>query len=103
MESPPCPALVAIDEQTDTEQPSEDYVEPMRDGTVEESILEFCVPCATRGATRACEIRAFLEGRVGTARSRAMVSKAKITVAQDHTGRKNKALKYGPSLLKLRA
>ena len=100
MELPPFPAL---DEQTDAEQPSEDYVEPMSDGTVEESILELCVPCATREATRACEIRAFLEGRVGKARARAMLSKAKITVAQDHTGRKNKVVKYGPSLLKLRA
>ena len=103
MESPPCPALVAIDEQTDAEQPSEDYVEPMSDSCEEESILEFCVPCATREATRACEIRAFLEGRVGKARARAMLSKAKITVAQDHTGRKNKVVKCGPSLLKLRA
>ena len=100
MELPPFPAL---DEQTDAEQPSEDYVEPMSDGTVEESILELCVPCATREATRACEIRAFLEGRVGKARARAMLSKAKITVAQDRAGKKNKVVKYGPSLLKLRA
>ena len=106
MESPPFPALLAMDEQPDAEQPSEDYVEdvaPMSDSCEEECILEFCVPCATREATRACEIRAFLGGRVGKARARAMLSKAKITVAQDHTGRKNKVVKYGPSLLKLRA
>ena len=103
---PPCPALLAMDEQTDAEQPPEDYSEdaaPISDGCEEESILELCVPCPTREATRACDMRAFLEGAVGKARARAMLSKAKITVAQDHTGKKNKVLKYGPSLLKLKA
>ena len=106
VKSSPFPAFLAMDEQPDTEQPADDYMEdraPMSDGSVEESILEFCVPCATREATRACDIRAFLEGQVGKARARVMLSKAKITVAQDRTGKKNKVVKYGPPLLKLRA
>ena len=106
IEATPFPSLLAVDEPPDSEHTAADYMEDgasMSDGGVEESILEFCEPCTTREATRACEIRAFLEGRVGKARAREMLSKAKFTVAQDRTGRKNKVVKYGPSLLKLRA
>ena len=101
----PFPSLLAMDKPPGSEHPVATEMDgaTMSDGSAEESILEFCEPCATREATRACEIRAFLEGRVGKTKAREMLRKAKTTVAQDHTGRKNKVVKYGPSMLKLRA
>ena len=78
--------------------------EPMDSGSeVEDPLLEFCEPCGTREASKAADVRATLEQRLGKARARALLSKVKYTVAQDQTGHKNKVIKYGSSLLKLKA
>ena len=78
--------------------------EPMDSGSeVEDPLLEFCEPCGTREASKAADVRATLEYRLGKARARALLSNVKSTVAQDRTGHKNKVLKLGSSLLKLKA
>ena len=66
------------------------------------ALLLQALPLADQPAARSCEIRAFLHDKVGKAKAMQMLSKAKVTVAQDRNGKKNKVLKYGTSLLKLR-
>ena len=70
---------------------------------VQDPLLEFCEPCSTREASKAADVRVALEQRLGKAKARALLSKVKYTVAQDQTGHKNKVIKYGSSLLKLKA
>ena len=78
--------------------------EPMESSSeVEDPLLEFCEPCSTREASKAMDVRATLEQRVGKEKARALLSNVRATVAQDPTGKKIKVLKLGSSLLKLRA
>ena len=90
------------DEQPASDALMEDLTSESDGSAEKESILQFCEPCASRDAARSCEIRAFLQDKVGKAKAKEMLSKAKITVAQDREGKKNKVLKYGSSLLKLK-
>ena len=87
-----------------TNAPETPPPEPMdSDSAVGDPLLEFCEPCGTREASKATDVRAALEQRLGKAKARALLSNVKYTVAQDQTGHKNKVLKLGDSLLKLRA
>ena len=69
----------------------------------DEPLLEICEPCTTREASKAIDIRAALDQRVGKEKARELLSKVQYTVAQDQDGHKNKVMRLGGSLLKLRA
>ena len=102
MASPATMAAAAPDDTTDASETQPP--EPMESGSeLEDPLLEFCEPCGTREASKAADVRATLEQRLGKARARALLSNVKYTVAQDRTGHKNKVLKLGSSLLKLKA
>ena len=100
MASPATMAAAAPDDTTDASETQP----PMESGSeVEDPLLEFCEPCGTREASKATDVRATLEYKLGKAKARALLSNVKSTVAQDRTGHKNKVLKLGSSLLKLKA
>ena len=101
----PEPAMMAAVAPEDTTDASETQPpEPMESGSeIEDPLLEFCEPCGTREASKAADVRATLEYKLGKAKARALLSNVKSTVAQDRTGHKNKVLKLGSSLLKLKA
>ena len=99
----PAPATMAPAAPEDTSDASETQPPEESSSEVEDPLLEFCEPCGTREASKATDVRATLEHRLGKAKARALLSNVKSTVAQDRTGHKNKVLKLGSSLLKLKA
>ena len=58
--------------------------------------------CSTREATKCTDIRTALEEKVGKAAAQELLARTKPTVAQDSSGKKNRVLKLGGSLLKLK-
>ena len=58
--------------------------------------------CSTREATKCTEIRTSLEEKVGKAAAQQLLARTRPTVAQDSSGKKNRVLKLGRSLLKLK-
>ena len=62
----------------------------------------YVTACSTREATKCAEIRAALETKVGKVQAQKLLARAKPTVAQDPSGKKNRVLKLGGSLLKLK-
>jgi hypothetical protein len=92
--------------------PADDVETPVRaDPPVEDNGLEtepddpiwnYVQTCPTRQATRCVEIRAALEEKVGKTQAQKLLARTKPTVAQDSSGKKNRVLKLGGSLLKLK-
>ena len=79
---------------------------PVEDSDVEtepdDPIWNYVQTCSTREATRCVEIRAALEEKVGKTQAQKLLARTKPTVAQDSSGKKNRVLKLGGSLLKLK-
>ncbi len=106
----------ALHQDTDPAQPAAGLPEHVPEPAQEESndgsdnmetdeadpIWDYVQECSTREATKCVEIRAALEGKVGKAEARKLLARAKPTVAQDSSGKKNRVLKLGGSLLKLK-
>ena len=65
-------------------------------------IWNYVEACPTREATKCVEIRAALEAKLGKTEARKLLARAKPTVAQDLSGKKNRVLKLGGCLLKLK-
>ncbi len=94
-----CSAMYPADVETPVPPPVEDSdmeTEP------DDPIWEYVQACSTRQATRCVEIRAALEEKVGKAQAQKLLARAMPTVAQDSSGKKNRVLKLGGSLLKLK-
>jgi hypothetical protein len=79
---------------------------PVEDSDMEtepdDPIWDYVQTCSTREATRCVEIRAALEEKVGKTQAQKLLARTKPTVAQDSSGKKNRVLKLGGSLLKLK-
>jgi hypothetical protein len=86
VETPVPPPVEDSDMETEPDDPIWDYVQA----------------CSTREATRCVEIRAALEEKVGKTQAQKLLARTKPTVAQDSSGKKNRVLKLGGSLLKLK-
>jgi hypothetical protein len=95
-----CSALYPAD---DVESP---VPPPVEDSDMEaepdDPIWDYVQTCSTREATRCVEIRAALEEKVSKTQAQKLLARTKPTVAQDSTGKKNRVLKLGGSLLKLK-
>lgn len=85
-ESPAEESSDGLDMETEPDDPIWNYVEA----------------CPTREATKCVEIRAALEAKLGKTEARKLLARAKPTVAQDLSGKKNRVLKLGGCLLKLK-
>ena len=85
-ESPAEESSDGLDMETEPDDPIWDYVQA----------------CSTREATKCVEIRNALEEKVGKVEARKLLARAKPTVAQDSSGKKNRVLKLGGCLLKLK-
>ena len=75
-----------VDKETDKADPLWHYVQA----------------CSTREATKCIEIRTALEAKVGKAETQKLLARTKPTVAQDTSGKKNRVLRLGGCLLKLK-
>ena len=65
-------------------------------------LWNYVAPCTTREATKSAEVRAALEEMCGKDVARSLLTNTKATVAQDPSGKKNRVLKLGGSLIKLK-
>ena len=65
-------------------------------------LWEFVEACSSREATKSVDVRAALEVKVGKSLAQKLLARTKPTVAQDASGKKNRVLKLGGSLLKLK-
>ena len=75
---------------------------PVEDSDMETEPDDYVHTCSTREATRCVEIRAALEEKVGKTQAQKLLARTKPTVAQDSSGKKNRVLKLGGSLLRLK-
>jgi hypothetical protein len=82
------------------------HAPPVEDNDMEtdpdDPIWDHVQTCSTREATRCVEIRAALEEKVGKTQAQKLLARTKPTGAQDSSGKKNRVLKLGGSLLKLK-
>ena len=94
-------------QDTSVEQPAhaDQPAEASNDGIdmeTDDPIWDYVQACSTREATKCVEIRAALEEKVGRVQAQKLLACAKPTVAQDPSGKKNRVLKLGGCLLKLK-
>ena len=61
----------------------------------------YVVPCSSREAAKAVDLRAALEARWGKETAKSLLASTKATVALDASGKKNRVLKLGGSYVKL--
>ena len=82
------------------------HAPPVEDSDMEtepdDPIWDYVQACSTREATKCVELRAALEEKVGKTQAQKLLARTKPTVAQDSSGKKNRVLKLGGSLLKLK-
>ncbi len=67
-----------------------------------DDLWTYVAPCASKEADLATEVRAALIERIGKKNTKRLLASCVATVAKDATGHKNRVLKSGSSLLKLR-
>jgi hypothetical protein len=84
------------------EEPTNDESNDSLDMETDDPIWDYVQACSTREATKCTDIRAALEEKVGKVEAQKLLARAKPTVAQDASGKKNRVLKLGGSLLKLK-
>ena len=89
-------------EQTHTEEPPAEESDDLDMETGDDPIWDHVQACSTREATKCVEIRAALEDKLGKVEAQKLLARAKPTVAQDSSGKKNRVLKLGGCLLKLK-
>ena len=65
-------------------------------------IWDYVQACSTRETRKCVEPRAALEEKVGKTQAQKLLARTKPTVAQDSSGKKDRVLKLGGSLLKLK-
>ena len=61
----------------------------------------YVVPCSSREAAKAVDLRAALEARCGKETAKSLLASTKATVALDASGRKNRVLKLCGAYVKL--
>ena len=83
------------------EEPTDESNDSL-DMETDDPIWDYVQACSTREATKCVDIRAALEEKVGKVEAQKLLARAKPTVAQDASGKKNRVLKLGNSLLKLK-
>jgi hypothetical protein len=84
------------------EPPAEESIDSMDVEIETDPIWDYVQACSTREATKCVELRAALEEKVGKTQAQKLLARTKPTVAQDSSGKKNRVLKLGGSLLKLK-
>jgi hypothetical protein len=85
-----------------SDEPAQEDSDCMETDDPENPIWEYVRACSAREASKAVDIRAALEGKVGKKQARTMLACARPTVAKDATGKKNRVFKLGGSLLMLK-
>ena len=93
-----CSAMYPADVETPVPPPEDSDMETEPD----DPIWDYVQACSTREATKCVELRAALEEKVGKTQAQKLLARTKPTVAQDSSGKKNRVLKLGGSLLKLK-
>ena len=63
----------------------------------------YVVPCSSREAAKAVDLRAALEARCGKETAKSLLSSTKASVALDAYGKKNRVLKLGGSYIALKS
>ena len=63
----------------------------------------YVVPCSSREAAKAVDLRAALEARCGKETAKSLLSSTKASVALDASGKKNRVLKLGGSYIALKS
>lgn len=93
---------ISVEQPARADQPEASSDDPDMDTEPDDPIWNYVQACSTREATKCVEIRAALEEKVGKVEAQKLLARAKPTVAQDASGKKNRVLKLGGSLLKLK-
>jgi hypothetical protein len=96
-EQPSAPQAVHGDEEATNDESNDSP-----DMETDDPIWNYVQACSTREATKCADIRAALEEKVGKSEAQKLLARAKPTVAQDASGKKNRVLRLGGSLLKLK-
>ncbi len=96
------PAQPAAELPEHVPEPAQEESNDSMDTDEADPLWDHVQACSARQATRCVEIRAALTEKVGKAEAQKLLARTKPTVAQDSSGKKNRVLKLGGSLLKLK-
>ena len=97
-----CGTAVVQEQPAHADQPPAGASSDGLDMETDDPIWDYVQACSTREATKCIEIRAALESKLGKVQAQKLLARAKPTVAQDSSGKKNRVLKLGGCLLKLK-